>query len=87
MQGGAIAVEGVATLTDSRFIANYAFGAGGAVHVGFNAPGRPPNPPTVKINNCDFTDNVGRGGGDAVYFGKSAERAGDEIDNQVGLST
>ena len=87
-QGGAIAVEGSALLVDSAFIANYAFGSGGAVHVGFNAPGRPPSPPTLTIKNCDFLDNVGKnGGGHAVHYGKSSARQGQQYDNQLQLSS
>ena len=81
-------VMGSALLVDSSFIANYAFGSGGAVHVGFNAPGRPPSPPTLTIKNCDFLDNVGKnGGGHAVHYGKSSARQGQQYDNQLQLSS
>ena len=62
--------------------------SGGAVSVGFNAPGRPPSPPTLTIKNCDFLDNVGKnGGGHAVHFGKGSARQGQQYDNQLQLSS
>lgn len=116
-QGGAIAVEGEATITDSTFIANIAIGVsslvcsiavldrcgmathdicqrcdcasqnGGALHVGFNAPGQPPHPPTLTLKNCDFLDNVSKGGhGHAVHFGKSSRNQGKDYDNQKQLT-
>lgn len=118
-QGGAIAVEGEATITDSTFIANIAIGVsslvllldscawqalarhdtiygprcecalqnGGALHVGFNAPGQPPQPPTLTLKNCDFVDNVSKGGhGHAVHFGKSSRNQGQDYDNQKQLT-
>jgi hypothetical protein len=55
--------------------------------VGFNAPGQPPHPPTLTIANCDFVDNVGKGGqGHAVHFGKSSRIQGTYYDNQRQLS-
>lgn len=66
---------------------NRAVQNGGAIYVGFNAPGMPKIPPTLIVKDCDFLDNIGKGGlGHAVHFGKSSPRQGNNYDNGKQLS-
>lgn len=83
-QGGAICVEGTATIMKSAFYGNYAYGSGGAINAGFNAPGQPPTPPSLSVVECTFKDNVAKmkNGANAIMFGKSTKKVGTIVDNQ-----
>ena len=59
------------------------FQSGGGINVGFNAPGSPPQPPTVTVTACRFVDNESKmkNGGNAIAFGKGSAKVGTHIDN------